>query len=61
MTQKREATVTPLLLLSIDSVPTAAENPAAGQGGAEPEAEDSPRAVRAVCQGDDGKHSKLST
>lgn len=39
--------------LSVESVQTAAEDPAAGQSGPEPEAEDSQRAVRAVCQGDD--------
>lgn len=38
---------------SVESVQTAAEDPAAGQSGAEPEAEDGPTAVRAVCEGDD--------
>lgn len=37
---------------SVESVQTAAEDPAAGQSGPEPEAEDRQRAVRAVCQGD---------
>lgn len=38
--------------LSAESVPAAAEGPAAGQSRAEPEAEDRQRAVRAVCQGE---------
>lgn len=41
-----------LFLLFVESVQTAAENPAAGPSGAEPEAEDCPRAVRAVCEGE---------
>lgn len=41
------------VFLSVESVQTAAEDPAAGQSGPEPEAEDGQRAVRAVCQGDD--------
>lgn len=42
-----------MFLLSVESVQTAAEDPAAGPGGAEPETEDCQRAVRAVCEGDD--------
>lgn len=37
---------------SVESLQTAAEDPAAGQSGPEPEAEGRQRAVRAVCQGD---------
>lgn len=37
---------------SVESLQTAAEDPAAGQSGPEPEAEDGQRVVRAVCQGD---------
>lgn len=38
--------------MSAESVPATAEDPAAGQSRAEPEAEDRQRAVRAVCQGE---------
>lgn len=41
-----------VFLVSVESVQTAAENPAAGPSGAEPEAEDCQRAVRAVCEGE---------
>lgn len=37
---------------SVESLQTAAEDPAAGQNGPEPEAEDRQGALRAVCQGD---------
>lgn len=47
---------TELVLISLihltESVQTAAEDPAAGPNGSEPEAEDGQRAVRAVRQGE---------
>lgn len=42
-------------LLLAESVPTAAEDPAAGPSGSEPEAENRQRAVRAVCEGGEQK------
>ncbi len=45
-------TLSPVFLVSVESVQTAAENPAAGSRRAEPEAEDCQRAVRAVCEGE---------
>lgn len=40
------------IVLSIESLQTAAEDPAAGQSRAEPEAEDCQRIVWALCEGE---------